>query len=580
MQESSVLSLLRERAGLQPDDVAFAFTDYEQDWAGVREILTWAQLYQRTLNVAREVKQHGPVGERAVILAPQGLEYILAFLGSMQAGCIAVPLTVPQVGAHDERVSAVLEDTSPSVILTTSAVAETVAEYVGRPGTGAAPTIIEVDALDLDAKGSSSIRLSDAPTTAYLQYTSGSTRLPAGVMITHRNLLVNFQQLMADYFAPTNGVAPSDLTVVSWLPFYHDMGLVLGVVAPILGGWRSELTSPIAFLQRPARWIQALAAASHPFSAAPNFAFDLAVRKTSDADMDGLDLGACQGIISGSERVHPGTLDRFCKRFAPYNFPNHMMLPSYGMAEGTVYAACRPKDGTAPVVVHFEPEKLSDGTAERCEASTGAPLISYGTPRSPMVRIVDSDTCVECPAGTVGEIWMLGDNVAEGYWNKPDETQRTFGGKLVDPSPGTPEGPWLRTGDLGFISEGEMFIVGRMKDLLIVYGRNHYPEDIESTVQEITGGRVAAISVPVGETEKLVIIIEIKKRGDSEEEAQQKFNAVKNEVTAAMSRSHGLKVADLVLVAPGSLPTTTSGKVQRAASVEQYRKQGFTRLDA
>ena len=580
MQESSVLSLLRERAGLQPDDAAFAFTDYEQDWTGVREIVTWAQLYQRTLNVAHEVKRHSSPGERAVILAPQGLEYILAFLGSMQAGCIAVPLTVPQVGAHDERVSAVLEDTSPSVILTTSAVAEAVAEYVGRPGTGAVPTIIEVDALDLDAKSPSSIRLKDAPTTAYLQYTSGSTRLPAGVMITHRNLLANFQQLMADYFAPTNGVAPSDLTIVSWLPFYHDMGLVLGVVAPILGGWRSELTSPIAFLQRPARWIEALAAASHPFSAAPNFAFDLAVRKTSDADMDGLDLGACQGIISGSERVHPATLDRFCKRFAPYNFPNHMMLPSYGMAEGTVYAACRPKDGAAPVVVHFEPEKLSEGTAERCEASTGAPLISYGMPRSPMMRIVDSDTCVECPAGTVGEIWMLGDNVAEGYWHKPDESRRTFGGKLVDPSPGTPEGPWLRTGDLGFISEGEMFIVGRMKDLLIVYGRNHYPEDIESTVQEITGGRVAAISVPVGETEKLVIIIEIKKRGDSDQEAQQKFNAVKNDVTAAMSKSHGLKVADLVLVAPGSLPTTTSGKVRRAASVEQYRKQGFARLDA
>jgi fatty acid CoA ligase FadD21 len=580
MQEPTVLSLLRERAGLQPDDVAFAFTDYEHDWAGVREVLTWSQLYQRTLNVAREVKQHGSAGERAVILAPQGLEYILAFLGSMQAGCIAVPLTVPQVGAHDERVSAVLEDTSPSVILTTSAVAETVSEYVGRPGAGAAPAIIEVDALDPDARGSSRFRLSDAPTTAYLQYTSGSTRLPAGVMISHRNMLVNFQQLMADYFPLTNGLAPSDLTVVSWLPFYHDMGLVLGVVAPILGGWRSELTSPIAFLQRPARWIQALAASSHPFSAAPNFAFDLAVRKTSDADMDGLDLGACQGIISGSERVHPATLDRFCKRFAPYNFPNHVMLPSYGMAEGTVYAACRPKDGTAPVVVHFEPDKLSDGTAERCESSTGTPLISYGSPKSPILRIVDSDTRIECPPGTVGEIWMLGDNVAEGYWNKPDESRRTFGGMLADPSPGTPEGPWLRTGDLGFVSEGEMFIVGRMKDLLIVYGRNHYPEDIESTVQQITGGRVAAVSVPAGETEKLVIIIEIKKRGDSEEEAQQKFNAVKNDVTAAMSKSHGLKVADLVLVAPGSLPTTTSGKVRRAASVEQYRKQGFIRLDA
>ena len=581
MQNPSVLSLLRERAGLQPDDPAFAFTDYDHDWAGVREILTWAQLYRRTLNLAQQVGQHGAVGDRALILAPQGLAYIVAFLGAMQAGFIAVPLSVPQPGAHDERVSAVLEDTSPSVILTTSAVAGTVAEYVGRPETGGpVPTIIEVDALDLDAKGPSSGRLREAPTTAYLQYTSGSTRLPAGVMISHRNLLVNFQQLMADYFASTNGVAPSDLTIVSWLPFYHDMGLVLGVVAPILGGWRGELTSPVAFLQRPARWVQAMATASHPFSAAPNFAFDLAVRKTTDADMDGLDLGDCQGIISGSERVHPATLDRFCKRFAPYNFPDHVMLPSYGMAEGTVYAACRPKDGGAPVIAHFEPEKLSEGIAERCDARAGAPLISYGTPKSPMLRIVDPDTCTECPEGTVGEIWMHGENVAEGYWRKPEETQRTFGGMLVDPSPETPEGPWLRTGDLGFVSEKEMFIVGRMKDLLIVYGRNHYPEDIESTVQEISGGRVAAISVPAGETEKLVIIIEIKKRGDSEEEALQKLNAVKSDVTAAMSTSHGLKVADLVLVAPGSLPTTTSGKIRRSACVEQYRRQQFSRLDA
>ncbi|AKN16443.1 fatty-acid--AMP ligase FAAL21/FadD21 [Mycobacterium haemophilum] len=578
MHNSSVLSLLRERAGLQPDDVAFSFTDYEQDWAGVRESLTWAQLYQRTLNVAHELRRHGSMGDRAVILAPQGLEYIVAFLGAMQAGFIAVPLSVPQAGSHDERVGAVLADTSPSVVLTTSAVAEAVADYVRQPNTDAVPTIIEVDSPNLDAENPSSIRLTGAPSTAYLQYTSGSTRLPAGVMITHRNLMVNFQQLMADYFAPTNGAAPPDLTIVSWLPFYHDMGLVLGVVAPILGGWRGELTSPIAFLQRPARWIQALATSSHPFSGGPNFAFELAARRTSDADMAGLDLGACQGILSGSERVHPATLNRFSDRFAPFNFRDDMLLPSYGLAEGTVYAASRPKGGS-PEVVYFEPEKLSEGTVERCDARSGAPLLSYGTPKSPIVRIVDSETCLECPAGTVGEIWLHGDNVAEGYWHKPEETQRTFGGTVANPSPGTPEGPWLRTGDLGFISEDELFIVGRMKDLLIVYGRNHYPEDIESTVQQITGGRVAAISVPVDETEKLVTIIEVKKRGDSDEEAMQKLAAVKNDVTAAISKAHGLNVADLVLVPPGSIPTTTSGKIRRAACVEQYRRQQFSRLD-
>jgi fatty acid CoA ligase FadD21 len=579
MQNSPVVSLLRERAGLQPDDLALRYTDYEQHWAGVTEIVSWAQLYQRSLNVAHEVKQHGAVGDRALILAPQGLAYIVAFLGAMQAGLIAVPLSVPAAGSHDERITAVVADTAPTVILTTSAFAETVTEYVQRPNSASASAIIDVDSLDLDDPNSPSIRISNAPSTAYLQYTSGSTRLPAGVMISYRNLHVNFQQLMADYFADLNGVAPRDTALVSWLPFYHDMGLVLGVIGPILGGYRGDLTSPTAFLQRPARWIQSMSIGSPVFSAAPNFAFELAVRKTTDADLDGVDLGNVLSIVSGGERIYPATLDRFCDRFAPYNLRNHMMRPSYGLAEATVYVASRTVHGP-PEVVPFDPEKLSEGSAERCSAETGVPLFSYGMPKSPRVRIVDPDTRIECPAGTVGEIWVNGENVADGYWHKPEETRHTFGGMLANRSLGTPEGPWLRTGDLGFVSDGEIFIVGRMKDLLIVYGRNHYPEDIESTVQEITGGRVAAISVPVDQTEKLVTIIELKKRGDSDEEALDKLNVVKNDVTAAISNSHGLNVADLVLVSPGSIPTTTSGKIRRAACVEQYRQQQFTRLDA
>ncbi|MFA1701929.1 fatty-acid--AMP ligase FAAL21/FadD21 [Mycobacterium intracellulare] len=578
MQHTSVVSLLRERAGLQPDDLAFRYTDYEQDWAGVTESLTWAQLYRRTLNVAHEVTRHASSGERAVILAPQGLPYIVAFLGAMQAGLIAVPLMVPQPGTHDERVSAVLADTGPAVVLTTSTAAAAVDEYLQRPH-GATPAVIEVDSLSLDDPNPTGIRVSDAPSIAYLQYTSGSTRLPAGVMVSHRNLHVNFQQLMAAYFPDFNGVAPRDSVCVSWLPFYHDMGLMQGVIAPILGGYPGVLTSPIAFLQRPARWIQAMAQAVPVFSAAPNFAFELAARKSTDADLAGLDLGNIISIVSGAERIHPATLDRFCKRFAPYNFREDMMQPSYGLAEATVYVASRAQAG-APKVVHFDPEKLAQGNAQPSSTRTGSPLLSYGVPQSPTVRIVDPDTGTQCPHGTVGEIWVHGDNVADGYWQKPEETQRTFGAVLADPSPGTPGGPWLRTGDLGFLCDGELFIVGRMKDLLIVYGRNHYPEDIESTVQAITGGRVAAIAVPVDETEKLVTIIELKNRGDSGEHGQHGLDALKNDVTAAISDSHGLNVADLVLVAPGSIPTTTSGKIRRAACVERYRRQQFTRLDA
>ena len=579
MSKSSVLSMLRERAGLQPDDVAYTFTDYEHDQTGVSESLTWSQAYRRTLNVAHELGRHGSAGDRAVILAPQGLDYTTAFLGSMEAGFISVPLSVPQVGSHDERVSAVLADTSPSVILTTSAVAPSVTEYVAELDADARRTVVEVDALDLEARVSPAGRIKEAPSIAYLQYTSGSTRAPAGVMISDRNLLANFGQLMGDFFPDLGGVAPSDTTIVGWLPFYHDMGLMLGVIAPILGGYHAEIMSPVAFLQRPARWAQALATNTHVFSAGPNFAFELAVRKTSDDDMAGLDLSGVMSIVSGSERVHPVTLRRFVDRFAPFGFREHMITASYGMAEATVYVATRAAGG-APKAVQFDSDKLSDGIAQPCETEIGTTLLSYGAPHSPAVRIVDPDTGVERPSGLVGEIWVNGDNVAAGYWNKPEETRRTFGATIVDPSPGTPEGPWLRTGDLGFISDDELFIVGRIKDLLIVYGRNHYAEDIEVTVQQITGGRVAAISVPADQTEKLVAIIELKKRGDTEQDALDRLGILKEDVTRAISTSHGLTVADLVLVQPGSIPTTTSGKIRRSTCVEHYRSELFTRLDA
>jgi fatty acid CoA ligase FadD28 len=578
MTGSSIPTVLRERASLQPHDEAFTFIDYEHDSKGVPETLTWSQLYRRASNVARELRLCGKPGDRAVILAPQGLDYIAAFLGSLQAGVIAVPLSVPHAGAHDERVNSVMRDTSPSVILTTSAVSADVAEYATSQHGEPAPKIIELDLLHLDAKNTTRDPRVTRPDIAYLQYTSGSTREPAGVMVTYRNLSANFEQMYADYFADCGKVAPPDTTVVSWLPFYHDMGLLLGVCVPILGGLRTVLMSPTAFLERPTRWIKLLAKHSHAMTAAPNFAFELAVRRTTDDDMAGLDLGNVLGLLSGSERVHTATLRRFTDRFSRFGFRAKAIRPSYGLAEATVYVASR-SPGDPPEVVHFESEKLSAGHAKRCTNASGTPLVSYGTPESTTVRIVDPETMTECPAGKTGEIWVHGENVAMGYWHKPQETERTFGGKLVAPSVGTPEESWLRTGDLGFVSDGELFIMGRIKDVLIVYGRNHYPEDIEATIQEITGGRCAAISTSDTRTEKLVAVIELKKRGDSEEEVMKRFDAIKGEVTSAISTTHGLTASDLVLVAPGSIPITTSGKIRRSTCVEQYRDGQFTRID-
>jgi long-chain fatty acid adenylyltransferase FadD28 len=583
--EASIPALLRERASLQPDDTAYTFVDYDQDWAGAAESLTWPQLHRRVLNMARELRGVASPGDRAMIIAPQGLEYVVAFLGALQAGVIPAPLAVPMGGVTDERVESVLRDAVPVAVLTTSAVVAEVAASVAAPPSGLVPAIIEVDRLDLDAPirpGAPESRY-DADgyqSTAYLQYTSGSTRSPAGVMVSYKNLMTNLQQITSDFVLDLGGVAPADLTFVSWLPFYHDLGLIMGVCSPVFMGSPAVLTSPVSFLQRPARWMQLVA--SHPdvFTAAPNFAFDLATRKTSDEDMAGLDLGRVLTIQNGAERVQPVTTKRFKERFARFGLRPEVIQPCYGLAEATLYVAARRN----AEVIHFEADSLVSGVPRRADGDEGTPLISYGariSALSPTVRIVDPDTHTERPAGSTGEIWVHGDNVSDGYWQKPEENERVFRARISDPSPGTPERPWLRTGDLGFISDNELFVVGRLKDLLIIYGRNHAPDDIEATISEISAGRSAAIAIPDdGGVEQLVVVMEAKKRGDTDDEAKQHFATVRREVTSAISNIHGIAVADLVLVAPGTIPITTSGKVRRASCAQRYQQKQFTRLEA
>mgnify|MGYP002877162363 CR=1 FL=1 len=553
--ESTIPGLLAERARLQPDEVAYTFIDYDVDPAGFAESLTWSQVYQRAQVVAEELLRHGRKGDRAAILAPQGLEYIVAFYGAMTAGFIAVPLPVPALGQLDERVNGALRDCQPVAVLTTSAVVGDIMTYVGGFTGGATPTVVEVDALDFHSPRTAEMNIGDLPEMAYLQYTSGSTRAPAGVIMTHRNVIANVKQVFDDYMEHRDGIPPQDITMVSWLPFYHDMGLVLGVCAPILCGRRAQLMSPVAFLEKPSRWVRALAENPHAWSSAPNFAFDMAARKTADSDLAGLDLGGVVGIISGAERVEPATLHRFVDRFAHFDFCDHMMRPAYGLAEATVFVATGTWDESAPAAF-FDAEALAQRQVRPCPAGQGTALVRYAVPQSPSVRIVDGDSGRECAADAVGEIWVHGDNVADGYWGRPPAEQVGFGATIVDPSPGTPAGLWLRTGDLGFVHAGELFIVGRIKDLLIIRGRNHYPEDIEATVQAITGGRVAAVSVPVRGTEELVTVVELKRPADLDSAALRRFDDVRSQVTAAISTAHGLSVGDLVLVAAGSIPTT------------------------
>ena len=573
----SIPELLKTRAEEQPNDLAYTFLDYDVDPAGFADDVTWSELYQRVQAVAGQLLRCGSPGDRVAILAPQGMDYLVAFFGALHAGFIAVPLPVPVPGGLDERVVGALRDSAPSAILTTSTVVGAVVPYATAGPGGSAPEIIEVDALDPFGEAVPLAAISDA-TTAYLQYTSGSTRQPAGVVLTHANVVANLRQIITDYAEHVPGGAPDDVTMVSWLPFYHDMGLVMGVIAPLVVNRRGVLMSPMAFLAKPSRWIRQLAVNPSAFSAAPNFGFELSARRTTDADMAGLDLSGCLGIISGAERVHHSTLDRFTARFAQFGLPVSTVRSSYGLAEATVYVVASP-GGRAPTEVSFDSEKLAAGHAELCEAG-GSELVGCGTPRSCDVRIVDPETLREKSPGEVGEIWVQGDQVSPGYWRNPELTARTFGGQLAEPSEGTPKGPWLQTGDLGVMFEGELFIIGRIKDLLIVDGRNHYPEDIEFTVAKITVGRVAAVSVPDDISEKLVVVAEIKLPHGTPQEAAEFVRDLKRRVAAAVRETHGVRIGDLVLVGQGSLPITTSGKVRRSSCGEIYRLGQFSRVDA
>jgi long-chain fatty acid adenylase/transferase FadD26 len=578
--DSSLPAVLAERAATLPLETAYTFVDYEVDPAGHAESLTWSEVHQRALVVAEELSLGGSIGDRAAILAPQGLDYIVALFGALQAGLIAVPLPVPYFGVLDERVASALRDCTPAVILTTSSAAGEVAKYTLGQNARNSPSVVEVDSLDLSASVAFDAARSAHPKEAFIQYTSGSTGDPSGVVVSHRNVIANERQIVSDYFEKSADL--SDVTIVSWAPFYHDMGLLMGICGPLVGDAKSILFSPMGFLQRPARWLQLMASCRQAFSAAPNFALELAVRRTSDQDMAGLDLGGVVAIINGAERVHAATIRRFNDRFSRFNLKDTVIRPSYGLAEATVYVAT-PEPGRPARTILFDYEKLSNGRATPCDTADGeggVALVSHGVQRSTMVRVVDPETMIENPAGTVGEIWVHGEIVTMGYWRRPDKNEAVFRARLVNPTPGTPAEPWLRTGDLGVIYDNELFITGRIKDLLILDGSNHYPDDIEATVQEMTGGRVAAIAVAREETEDLVVIVEHKNRGTTDAEVQDKLRSIKHEITSAITKAHRVRVADLVLVSPGSIPITTSGKIRRSACLELYPRNGFVRLDA
>lgn len=570
----SIPAALRERVATQPDDTAFTFIDYDVDPAGFAESVTWSELYERVRVVAAELLTHGTVGDRAAILAPQSLSYIIGFLGALEAGFIVVPLSVPMFGDHhDERITGALADCTPAAIMTVSSIVDQTLPYA-QELPGRTPGVIELDALDYFSPAPDYPDNTTKAKLAVLQYTSGSTGNPRGVMVTPKNVVVNLDQLISDMFAHHGGWPDADTTLVSWLPFYHDMGLLLGICGGVLAGVHTVDMSPMAFLQKPPRWIQVMATYPKSFTSAPNFAYALSARRTTDDDMAGLSLAGVTGFMCGAERVQAATVRRFSERFAEFGLPENIVRPAYGLAEATLYVAAL-TPGLPTVGVKFDYEKLAAGYAERTDSEVGSELMSHGPQRSVTFRIVDPETFTENPAGKIGEIWVHGPNVPAGYWHNPEKTEATFNGWITNPGADTPAGPWLRTGDIGVISESELFITGRIKDLLIVDGANHYPDDIEGTVSEYTRGRTAAISTPGETTEQLVVVAELKnldQLGPLEE--------LKQKISSRVSTVHKVRVADIVFVAPGSIPLTTSGKTRRSGASEMYEGNAFARLDA
>ncbi len=559
----SLTNPLERWASSRAPERAFTFMDYAADREGVARSLTWADLDRRVRAVAATLQRVAVPGERAAILAPNGLEYVVGFLAAIHAGLVAVPLFGPELPGHADRLESVLADCEPACVLTTSATACAVRAFL-EVQHGARPReVVLVDAVS-DALADEWVsRPADLSDVAYLQYTSGSTRTPAGVVITHRNVVVNANQIADAY-----QIAADRSTIVVWLPLFHDMGLVLSVAVPLVLGVPSVLMDPMAFVKRPVRWLRMLSEHSGGVTAAPNFAFEYCVRRVKEADRAELRLQRAAVLINGSEPVRPGTIERFAQAFGPCGLDPTVHRPSYGLAEATVFVAAS-GPAVVPRATWFDTELLAAGTAVPAVGTGGSLLVSCGAPEGQHLAIVDPAQRRRRPDGQVGEIWLHGANVGAGYWNQPEASAATFGARLAD-GDDLPPGPWLRTGDLGVVHEGELYIVGRIKDLVIIDGRNHYPQDVEATVEAahpaIRPGYVAAFSVPTDEGEGLVVVAERAHEAGPGLEPR----AVAATVRRAVAERHGVTVRDFRFVRVGQVPRTSSGKLARSACRERY----------
>jgi len=595
LDNGSVVRHVEKWAKVRGDKLAYRFLDFSTERDGVARDLNWAQFSIRNRAVAARLQQVTQPNDRVAILCPQNLEYMVAFFGTLYSGRIAVPLFDPAEPGHVGRLHAVLDDCQPTAILTTTDSAEGVRKFFRSRPPKERPRVIAVDAVPDDVGATWEHVDISTETIAYLQYTSGSTRIPTGVQITSLNLVTNVVQVIEALDGEEGDRG------VSWLPFFHDMGLVTALVAPMIGHYVTFMT-PAAFVRRPGRWIREMARkpgdTGGVISVAPNFAFDHAAARGVPKDgEEPLDLSNVKAVLNGSEPISAATVRRFNEAFAPFGFQEKAIKPSYGLAEATLFVSTTPA-GEPPRIISVDRDELNkhrfvevpdDAPTAVAQASAGKVGIAE------WAVIVDAESASELPDGQIGEIWISGQNMGTGYWGKPEETHATFQNILksrTDPTHAeraTDDATWVRTGDYGAFHDGDLYITGRVKDLVIIDGRNHYPQDLEYSAQEaskaLRTGFVAAFSVPANQlpdevfdnahaglkrdaddsSEQLVIVAERAPGAHKMDLAP-----VVDDLRAAIAVRHRVTVRDVLLTPAGAIPRTSSGKIGRRACRSAY----------
>ncbi len=574
-QCSHLIELLRWRASHHANKRVFTFLE---DGETQKTHLTFAELDKRAQSIAAQIQTLGPSRQPVLLLYPPGLEYIAAFFGCLYAGVIAVPAYPPRQNRSLERLRSLALNAQSHLALTT--------QDIYRKVESQRPSIPELHALQwwVTNRGETGETAVWTPpkvnreSIAFLQYTSGSTGDPKGVMLSHGNLLHNLN-LIHEQFG-----THSEASGVFWLPPYHDMGLIGALLQTVFcGGW-STLMAPVTFLQKPVRWLQALSDTKASMSGAPNFAYDLCVDQIDTNALENLDLSHWQVAFNGAEPIRPETLHRFSEKFDPCGFRSETFFPCYGMAESAVFvtgcqASQPPKvmavDGKAlqqnRVILSDTAVANSSVESHSSPPNNWVRLVSSGSVDSgQVVRIVDPEACVQCPEDQVGEIWVSGDSIAQGYWNRPELSEATFQARIKD----VDAGPFLRTGDLGFVQNGELYVTGRLKDLIIIRGRNHYPQDIEHTVENshnwLRSGSGAAFSVDVEGEERLVIVQEVKRQY-----LRKNLAEVIESIRTAVASHHDLQVHAVILLRTMGIPKTSSGKIQRHACRIGFQEGSF-----